>query len=142
MKVQVTEKFKVRTSKGEFELVPGQILALPEEKAKDLLRAGRVVPMIPEDLPKRFREHFEKSVDETAARYIPGTLKFIKEVSPGLADEIERAEGQINLLWLKAREGTEDLRVFQKAVDRWRNLHLRAIMLFSLTESHEMATQA
>lgn len=71
------------------------------------------IPFKPEPVPlpatlDDFQSLFEKVVTEVGARYIPGTLEFIREVLPALSNEIDRAEDLINLLWLKAREGIGD----------------------------------
>lgn len=92
MKVRVTEKFRIRTQKGEIELVPGQVIDLKEEKADVLLKTGRVVSMIPEDLTGALRGLFEKAANETAASYLPGTLEMIRTDFPDLANEIDQAE--------------------------------------------------
>ena len=42
MKYQVLEPFKVRTSQGEIELKPGQVVTLPHDKAIKLLNEGKI----------------------------------------------------------------------------------------------------
>ncbi len=128
MKVQVAEKFRIRTQKGEIELTPGQVIALTEEKAAILLKTGRVVPIIQEDLTNTFQGLFEKAVDETAAVYRHGCLETTRDDFPDLAKEIQAVECQINLQWLKAREGIGDLGIFKESVERWRSLHFKAIV--------------
>ena len=44
MKCQVLEPFRVKTSQGEIELLPGQIIALDKDKAIKLLTEGKVIP--------------------------------------------------------------------------------------------------
>ena len=44
MKCQVLEPFRVKTSQGEIELLPGQIVALDKDKAIKLLNDGKVIP--------------------------------------------------------------------------------------------------
>lgn len=88
-------------------------------------------------LPDPLGDHqsvFEKADSEIDRAYIPGTLEFIREVFPELAEEIDRAEDQINQLWLKAREEAVDMEAFLGAVDTWRKLHLRGIRFFSIYE--------
>ncbi|MEW6163092.1 MAG: hypothetical protein AB1606_07260 [Nitrospirota bacterium] len=45
MRYQVLENFKVRTSKEELELQPGQIITLPHELALRLLNKGKITPI-------------------------------------------------------------------------------------------------
>lgn len=45
MKYQVLELFKVKTSQGEMELQPGQIITLPKDKAIKLLNEGKITPI-------------------------------------------------------------------------------------------------
>lgn len=45
MKYQVLDPFKVKTSQGEMELQPGQIITLQTEKAVKLLNEGRITPV-------------------------------------------------------------------------------------------------
>jgi len=45
MKYQILEAFKVKTSQGEMELQPGQIIALQSEKALKLLSEGKITPI-------------------------------------------------------------------------------------------------
>jgi len=137
MRVQVTEKFRIRTQRGEIELTPGQVITLTEEKADVLLKSGRVVPMRSEDPTKTFKGLLEKAVDETATVYRPGCLEMIREGFPDLAKEIQDAEDRINLLWLQAREGTGTMKDFEEAVGKWKRLHLRAIRFYSLVEGQE-----
>lgn len=136
MKVQVAEKFRIRTQQGKIELKPGQVIALTEEKAKGLLMTGRVVPVMPEDPTKRFREQFERTDSDLVAAYKPGTMEMIREDVPDLWAEIQEAEDGINILWLQAREGIVTVGNFNEAVDLWKTLHLRAIRFFSLTEGY------
>lgn len=55
MRYQVLEPIKVRTSKGEMELQPGQLITLSPDKAVKLIDRGKILPedsslKIPEDL--------------------------------------------------------------------------------------------
>ena len=45
MKHQILEAFKVKTSKEEMELQPGQVITLPQDKAIRLLNEGRITPI-------------------------------------------------------------------------------------------------
>jgi len=45
VKYQVLEAFKVKTSQGEMELQPRQIIALQSEKALKLLSEGKITPI-------------------------------------------------------------------------------------------------
>ncbi|OGW36958.1 MAG: hypothetical protein A2Y97_10155 [Nitrospirae bacterium RBG_13_39_12] len=45
MKYQVLEAFKVRTSQGEMEPQPGQVITLPHDKAIRLLNEGKITPI-------------------------------------------------------------------------------------------------
>lgn len=42
MRYQVIEAFKVKTSQGEMELQPGQVIILPKDKAIKLLNEGKI----------------------------------------------------------------------------------------------------
>ena len=44
MKCHVLEPFKVRTSRGEIDLLPGQIITLDKDKAIKLLKEGKIIP--------------------------------------------------------------------------------------------------
>jgi len=44
MRYQVSKGFKVKTSKEEMELQPGQVITLPYDKAKRLLAEGKIKP--------------------------------------------------------------------------------------------------
>ena len=45
MRYQVKKPFRVKTSQGEMELQPGQIITLSREKAIQLLNDGKIIPM-------------------------------------------------------------------------------------------------
>lgn len=45
MRYQVLRPFRVRTSQGERELLPGQIISLPHEKALKLLNEDKITPI-------------------------------------------------------------------------------------------------
>jgi|OpeIllAssembly_1097287.scaffolds.fasta_scaffold57692_3 hypothetical protein len=45
MRYQVKKPFKVRTSDGEMELQPGQVLTLSSETAVQLVNSGKIIPI-------------------------------------------------------------------------------------------------
>jgi hypothetical protein len=45
MRYQVSDTFKVKTSKGEMELKTGQVITLPHDKAIKLLIEGKITPI-------------------------------------------------------------------------------------------------
>jgi hypothetical protein len=45
MKYEVKENIRIKTSKTEMELLPGQIVTLPHDKAMQLLNEGRITPL-------------------------------------------------------------------------------------------------
>ncbi|MDP2754554.1 MAG: hypothetical protein Q8P40_09220 [Nitrospirota bacterium] len=45
MRYKVIEAFKVKTSQGEMELQPGQVIILPKDKAIKLLTEGKITPI-------------------------------------------------------------------------------------------------
>ena len=45
MKYQVLDTFTVKTSQGEIELQPGQVITLPHETAIKLLNEGKITPV-------------------------------------------------------------------------------------------------
>ncbi len=45
MKCSVLEKIKLKTSKGEIELLPGQVAALNNNIAARLINEGRIIPI-------------------------------------------------------------------------------------------------
>jgi len=109
------------------ERLKGKVEPIAKEKPEVLLKTGRVVPIILENLTKTFQGLFEKAVDETAAVCRPGCFEMVQKDFLDLAKEIQDAEDRINLEWLKANDGAGDLGDFHEAVTRWRSLHLKAI---------------
>lgn len=45
MRYQVKKPFKVRTSDGEMELQPGQVVTLSKETAVQLINTGKIIPI-------------------------------------------------------------------------------------------------
>jgi hypothetical protein len=45
MRYQVKKPFRVRTSDGEVELQPGQVITLPRENAVQLITTGKIMPI-------------------------------------------------------------------------------------------------
>jgi len=45
MRYQILYSFRVKTSQGERELIPGQIISLTDNKAEKLVMAGKIRPM-------------------------------------------------------------------------------------------------
>ena len=43
MRYQVLQPFRVKTSQGEREILPGQIITIPREKALKLLNEGKII---------------------------------------------------------------------------------------------------
>lgn len=115
---EVCEVLKFRTPKGEFEFEPGQFLDLPEAKADPLIKSKRIAFLSNENYCSPFQSIFEKTVNEVAGKYLPGTLEMIRADFPDLAGEIEEAEDRVNDLWLKAVKGPVDVGTFREAVDR------------------------
>ncbi len=46
MKYDVLEKVRLRTAKGDLELLPGQVATLPHKVANRLLDEGRIAPLL------------------------------------------------------------------------------------------------
>jgi hypothetical protein len=66
--------------------------------------------------------------------YLPEALGMVREDFPDLDREIQDAEDRVNDLWLKARKGPIDGGTFWETVYKWKTLHLRAILFYSLVE--------
>ena len=123
MKFQVIESFKVKTSREEIELQPGQIVNLPDTLAVKLIQKGRVTPLEPihvtswlEKLSDSEREIFEErsaiiEVDAGLPRElaeIEAIKRIIQErIIPGKCDKCLRVQGC--LLTKKHRELCEGL---------------------------------
>ncbi|MGA3084404.1 MAG: hypothetical protein ABSE95_06365 [Thermodesulfobacteriota bacterium] len=108
----------------------GEKFPLLKETPDTPLRKGFSLPVTPKD----FQGLFERADAEVGVSYIPGTIEMIQEDFLKLWVEVQDAEDRINLLWLRAQEGEQDMGAFREAVDRRRSLHLKAIRLFSLIQ--------
>jgi hypothetical protein len=109
MKFQVIETFKLKTSKEEIELQPGQIVTLPDAVAITLIEKGRVTPIeslsVPSWLDKLSHSEREMFEERSAVMEHDGGLprelaeieavkRIIHErIVPGKCDRCERVNG-------------------------------------------------
>lgn len=97
--------------------------------------ALKVIKDLPKDKrdlnPDIFRDLFERAVSDVSNQYLPGTLDFIRKDLPDLYREMEKAEDRVNDLWIQARKKAISETAAHEAIGQWKNLHLKAIELFS-----------
>lgn len=100
MQYRASETFRVKTSKGEVSIRPGQIITLPDDKAAGLLSKGKIAPV--EGFPALFRTTFDKLAAHLRQRdYSPENMMKLKELSL-----------QMDQAWV-----TNDYPAFQKAIE-------------------------
>ena len=82
MKYNVLERIRLKTSKGEVELHPGQVTALPHDVSVRLINEGRIAP-----IEKVSYKIYSKILDDVA--WIVATDKELKElVEEGIKETI------------------------------------------------------
>lgn len=76
--------------------------------------------------PESFRQVWNEAAAAIADVYVEGTLDWIGEHHPELAEQIRQAGDEIDAFWGQDFEG------FEEAVDRWRGLYLEAVRLAAI----------
>lgn len=106
MRYQVLEAFKVKTSKEEMELQPGQVITLPHDKAIRLLNEGKITPTekvayrIYSEILESFLwitaddedMHLLRSQGKTEAVYTKDEIKKLRGLSKDSLIEIHRVK--------------------------------------------------
>jgi len=77
-------------------------------------------------------EVFRAAVQAINKRFQPGTLEYIRDHFPEMAEEISRAFDRLNNTWGRWTPGA-NLEPFKRALRTWYNLHIKAIELFQET---------
>ena len=104
MKFLILKSFSVKTTTGRQNIKAGQIVRLPEDKAKSLIDAGLIEPL---------RQIFEKLFHEHCQRLgkFTTTMDEIKQEDPTMHERIKQAVKGIDKAWL-----AEDLAGLKKAM--------------------------
>lgn len=132
MRYQALTTMKFKTPSGIREIFPGQVIAMPEEKAARLVESGKVIP-IRQDVTEvhtldQYSEVFSLALAEVAPRDTQGeAIRQIRQDSPETWAEIQAAEDKVNELWKQSQGGRSVWVEYCAAVGNWKSLFLQAI---------------
>jgi hypothetical protein len=128
MKYQTTTPMKWKTSQGVLEIMPGQVVTMPEDKAARLVELGKVIPLRPGHRTlENYADAFRVALDSVACRDALGeALRLVMQDRPTW-EAIEAQEMQVNELWKLAQDGREVWGEYVGAVTRWKQMFIKAI---------------
>jgi hypothetical protein len=69
--------------------------------------------------------------NELAGLWQAGTRGYLEQHMPELAQEIDQAEAQLNIIWLAVDDGAGSLDAFKVAIEQWRQTNLKAIRIYN-----------
>ncbi len=143
MKYNVLENIKLKISKGDLEVLPGQVIALQDNIAIILINEGRIVPIekgvptVPdietELIPisdETLRDVFLEVMHRISDNYIEGTIKYIQEYHKDFDDVINTIDIQINEIWEKCNVGNASLDDFRNSLALYENIYKEAIEIY------------
>lgn len=143
MKYNVLENIKLKISKGDLEVLPGQVIALQDNIAIILINEGRIVPIekgvptVPdietELIPisdETLRDVFLEVMHRISDNYIEGTIKYIQEYHKDFDDVINTIDIQINEIWEKCNVGKASLDDFRNSLALYENIYKEAIEIY------------
>jgi hypothetical protein len=153
LKYNVLETIKLETSKGSHELLPGQVVALPNKIAIQLIGEGRIKPYETKGPTYAFEETqvltgvlaegrgkelkpisdetllgiYDKAMDKINVGYIAGTTPYIQEHNKQLYTEINNADDRVNEVWKRCNKGEASLKEFEAILNTYQALYSKAI---------------
>ena len=156
MKYNVLETIKLETSKGNLELLPGRVVALPNKIAIQLIGEGRIKPYETKGPTYAFEETqvltgvlaegrgkelkpisdetllgiYDKAMDKINVGYIAGTTPYIQEHNKQLYTEINNADDRVNEVWKECNAGEASIETFNSALASYESPYLEAIKLY------------
>lgn len=130
MKYEVLETFKIKTSRGEMELKPGQIIILSPQKASLLLNRNKIKLKI-ENTTDDLKDLFMETVQNINKRYISGTIGYIKKYHPDLYNRTHETQDKIDEIWKACPRGEASIEEFQEALNNWYHLNLQGIEIYA-----------
>lgn len=119
---EVIKLFKVRMNGNSIELMKGQIVSIPEEKATKLLSDGKIRPA---PWGEQFLNAFQGTVGEMADKYKDGLFDYARSRNPKEYEKFNQAENRINQYW-----GVGGFEGFVKELAEWKALYASLVRLF------------
>jgi len=69
----------------------------------------------------------EAKLEDIASRYKAGGLMYLEKYNKELFAEIQAAEGNLNLVWVRTMEGKATVDLFKEALCRWHETQTKGI---------------
>jgi len=127
---EATQPLVVQTPKRKFVVKPGETLRLPPEKAKPLVKAGKLRLVIPPKTPCLDPvEMIGRVIKEVGGFYASGALRWARDQRPELYQRMEALEREIDQL-ARARA----LGLLRARLEQWRETIRQIVKEFLAVE--------